>query len=140
VDGYLHGGAHGRVVQVDPMKRKLKAPGAKRLKLKYDEPLSIFAFKCILHRYTMVAGAALAELGRLRQARMGGGGGGGGAAGELSLTDLAQSLELGDCGLESRGWVGPPDIYRHAIGRHYLKRRGLILRSIMLKQMQYATS
>jgi len=33
------------------MKPVLKAPGTKRLKLKYDEPLSNFAFKCNLHRY-----------------------------------------------------------------------------------------
>ena len=36
----LQGGA----VQVEPMKSKLKAPGTKRLKLRYDHLLSIFAF------------------------------------------------------------------------------------------------
>jgi hypothetical protein len=33
------------------MKSKLKAPGAKRLKLKYDNPVSSFAFKSNLRRY-----------------------------------------------------------------------------------------
>jgi len=37
--------AHGRAVQVDPIKPTLKAPGTKRLKLKYDKLLSNFAFK-----------------------------------------------------------------------------------------------
>jgi lipoate-protein ligase A len=40
-------------VQVDPIKPTLKAPGTKRLKLKYDDPLSNFAFKFNLRRYTM---------------------------------------------------------------------------------------
>ena len=35
------------------MKLTLKAPGAKRLKLKYDEPLSNFAFNFNLRRYTV---------------------------------------------------------------------------------------
>jgi len=34
----------------------LKPPGTMRLKLKYHEPLSNFAFKFNLHRYTKVAG------------------------------------------------------------------------------------
>jgi hypothetical protein len=32
----------GRAAQVDPIKHTLKAPGAKRLKLKYTKPLSKF--------------------------------------------------------------------------------------------------
>jgi hypothetical protein len=40
------------VVQVDPIKPTLKAPGTKRLKLQYDEPLSNFAFNFNLRRYT----------------------------------------------------------------------------------------
>jgi hypothetical protein len=32
----------------------LKAPGTKHLKLKYDEPLSTFAFKFKLRRFTLV--------------------------------------------------------------------------------------
>jgi hypothetical protein len=36
------------------VKPKLKAPGTKRLKLKYDEPLSNFAFKFNLRRYIKV--------------------------------------------------------------------------------------
>ena len=39
-------------MQVDPIKPTLKAPGTKRLKLKYDEPLSKFAFKLNVRRYT----------------------------------------------------------------------------------------
>jgi len=38
-------------VQVEPMKSKLKAPGTKRLKLKYDNLLSSFAFKFNLRLY-----------------------------------------------------------------------------------------
>jgi len=41
-------------VQVDPTKPALKAPGTKRLKLKYDEPLSNFAVKFMLRRYSEV--------------------------------------------------------------------------------------
>jgi hypothetical protein len=39
-------------VQVDPFKPALKAPGTKRLKLIHDGPLSNFAFKLKLRRYT----------------------------------------------------------------------------------------
>jgi hypothetical protein len=38
-------------VQIDPMKPTLKAPGAKRLKLKYDDPLSNFPFIFNLRRH-----------------------------------------------------------------------------------------
>jgi len=38
-------------VQVDPIKPTLKTPGTKRSKLKYDRPLSSFAFKFNLRRY-----------------------------------------------------------------------------------------
>jgi hypothetical protein len=41
-------------MQVDPIKPKLIAPGTKCLKLKYDEPLSSFAFKIKLRRYSLV--------------------------------------------------------------------------------------
>jgi len=37
------GNGGGEAVQVDPMKPTLKAPGTKRLKLKYDELVSCFA-------------------------------------------------------------------------------------------------
>jgi len=37
-------------VQVDPIKPTSKAPGTRRLKLNYDEPLSRFAFKFNLRR------------------------------------------------------------------------------------------
>ena len=46
----------GRAVQVDLIKPTVKAPGSKRLKLEYDEPPSIFAFKFNLRRYTVAAG------------------------------------------------------------------------------------
>ena len=39
-------------MQVEPTKPVLKAPGIKLLKLEYDEPLSKFAFKFNLRRYT----------------------------------------------------------------------------------------
>jgi len=44
---------HGEAVHVDPIKPTLKAPGTNLLKLDYDEPLSNFAFKLKLRRYTM---------------------------------------------------------------------------------------
>jgi len=42
----------GGAVHVEPMKPMLKAPGIKRLKLKYDWPLSKIAFNFNLRRYT----------------------------------------------------------------------------------------
>jgi len=39
-------------VQVDPIKPTLKAPGYKRLQLKWNDLLSSFAFKFNLPRYT----------------------------------------------------------------------------------------
>jgi len=54
---------HGKAVQVEPMKPTLKPPGTNRLKLKYDELLSIFAFNFNLARYS--TGAGLEQL--LRQ-------------------------------------------------------------------------
>jgi hypothetical protein len=53
----------GRTVQVDPIKPTLKAPGIKLLKLKYDKPLSNFAFKFNLRRYNMAARAVTFEAG-----------------------------------------------------------------------------
>jgi len=41
-------------VQVDPTKPTLNAPGAKRLKLKFDEALSNFALNVNLRRYNGV--------------------------------------------------------------------------------------
>ena len=46
--------ARGMSVQVDTMKPTLKAPGAKRLQLKYDESLSSVAFDLNLRRYIVV--------------------------------------------------------------------------------------
>jgi len=43
-------------VQVAPIKPTLKAPGSKRLKLNFYGPLSNFAFKFNLRRYTKAAG------------------------------------------------------------------------------------
>jgi len=42
----------GEAVQVDPVKSMLKAPGTKRLKLKYNELLSNIALNFNLRRYT----------------------------------------------------------------------------------------
>jgi len=39
-------------VQVDPIKPMLKPPGTKRLKPKYDEPLSSLTFNFNLRRYS----------------------------------------------------------------------------------------
>jgi len=47
-----HHARQGEAVQVEPMKPMLKAPGTKRLKLKYDILLSSFAFNFNLRRYT----------------------------------------------------------------------------------------
>jgi hypothetical protein len=42
---------HGEAVQVAPIKPTVKAPGTIRLRLKYGELLSTFAFKSNLRRY-----------------------------------------------------------------------------------------
>ena len=49
------GGGSGRAVQVDPIKPTLKAPVIKLSKLTCDKPLSKFAFKFRLRRYTVGA-------------------------------------------------------------------------------------
>jgi len=49
----------GEAVQVDPLNPALKAPGARRLKLKYDEPLSNIAFSFHLRRNTKAAQPAV---------------------------------------------------------------------------------
>ena len=41
-------------MQVDPVKPTLKSPATERLKLEYDEPLSKFAFRVNLRRYSEV--------------------------------------------------------------------------------------
>jgi hypothetical protein len=51
----LRGRRRGWAVQVAPMKPKSKPPGTKRLKLKHDEPLSNFAFKFDMRRYSVGA-------------------------------------------------------------------------------------
>jgi len=56
------GRRHGGAVQVDPIRPKLKAPGTKRLKLKYDKLLSRFAFKFKLRHYTMTMDPTSAKL------------------------------------------------------------------------------
>ena len=45
--------AHGEAVQDDPIKPTLKPPGTERLRLKYDELLSCFAFNFNSRRYMM---------------------------------------------------------------------------------------
>jgi len=55
---------HGRAVQVDLIKPTLRAPGTKRLKLQYDGPLSSFAFKFNLRRYTTGAIMHVAKVTR----------------------------------------------------------------------------
>ena len=75
VAGAAAAAVRGRAEQVDPIKHVLKAPGSKRLKVKYHAPLSNFAFKSSLRRYTE-------------------GSGGGGGGGSLPTT-LADALEAG---------------------------------------------
>ena len=47
----------GRVVQIDPIKPMLKAPGTVLSKLEHDEALSNYAFKFKLRRCTSAATA-----------------------------------------------------------------------------------
>jgi len=54
----------GEAVQVDPMKPKMKPPGTKRLKLKWEILLSISAFKFNLRRYRAVRMLRLRRAGR----------------------------------------------------------------------------
>jgi hypothetical protein len=54
----------GRAVQVELVKLMLKAPGTKRLKLACDDPLSNFAFKCNLRRYSAARGRTRRRGGR----------------------------------------------------------------------------
>jgi len=54
---------NGRVLQVEPMKHMLNAPGTKRLKLTYDKLLSTFAFNSNLRRYRMVRRPRAAQHG-----------------------------------------------------------------------------
>ena len=49
-------------MQIDPIKPTLKAPGIKLLNLKYDKPLSHFAFKFNLRRYIEVLESATISL------------------------------------------------------------------------------
>jgi len=60
----LYREGRGRAVQVDPMKRVLKAPGTILLKLRYDEPLSNFAFEFNLRRYNAGWNRAIPRWGR----------------------------------------------------------------------------
>ena len=53
VEPHLRQGQHGRLVLVDPIKPTLTDPGPKRLKPRYDKPLSSFAFNFNLRRYNM---------------------------------------------------------------------------------------
>ena len=55
----------GKAVQVDPIKPTLRAPGAKRLKLKYDETLSNFAFNFNLRRYNWDAMRVAVDAGEV---------------------------------------------------------------------------
>ena len=71
----------GKAVQVDPIKPTLKAPGIKRLKLKYDKPLANVAFKFNWSRYILggawdeIAFDLLAIGGEGEEGEEGGGGG-----------------------------------------------------------------
>jgi hypothetical protein len=69
----LHGAGargQGRAVQADPIKPKLTAPGSERLKLEYDGPLSSFAFKFNLRRYTKVGDLVAAGQTSLKTAEL----------------------------------------------------------------------
>jgi hypothetical protein len=62
--GAVRGGhaRQGRAVQVERIKPTSRAPGTKRLKPKYDEPLSNFAFIFNLRRQTKARSAEQADL------------------------------------------------------------------------------
>jgi hypothetical protein len=51
-NGSAAGSTLGRAAQVDPIKPTMKAPVTKRLKLKYDEPLSNLALNFTLRRHS----------------------------------------------------------------------------------------
>jgi len=59
-------------VQVDLMKPTLKAPGTSCLNLIYDEPLSNFAFKLNLRRYSAVPDGLGSGVGGARREPGGG--------------------------------------------------------------------
>jgi hypothetical protein len=52
--------AHGKAVQVEPIKSTLKAPGSKHLRLAHDKLPLNFAFNFNLRRYIMASPSALA--------------------------------------------------------------------------------
>ena len=55
-------------MQVDPIKRMLKAPGTSRLRLYHDEPPSRFALEFNLRRYIKdLVGAEIDEWGKKNQ-------------------------------------------------------------------------
>ena len=54
----------GKAVQVKPIKLSLKPPRTNRLKLKYDEPLSSFAFKINVRHYSVACYCSRATAGR----------------------------------------------------------------------------
>ena len=58
----------GEAVQVDPIKPTLKAPGTKRLKLKWDDPLSSFGFNFNLRHYSLGSGSVAARMSRFETA------------------------------------------------------------------------
>jgi len=72
-----------RVVQVDPIKPKLKLPGTKRLKLNCDEPPSNFAFNINLRRYRPARRCARTRGTWRRASRQG-----------LALVPISAQLEL----------------------------------------------
>jgi len=72
----------------------LKAPGTKRLKLKYDEVLSRFAFKFNLRRYIKASEAAF------RQVRRRGAGGASGGGGNPEAV-FAAGAKVGRCRFNS---------------------------------------
>ena len=76
------GGSLGEAVQVNPIKLTVKALGAKRLTLKYDELASSFAFNFNLRLYTSAPATETAAQKRsIRGGSNGGNGGKGGRGG-----------------------------------------------------------
>jgi len=55
------------VVQVDPIKPTMKAPGTQALKLQYHKLLSTFAFKFNLRRYSKVGAIRVEAVRRLAE-------------------------------------------------------------------------
>ena len=114
-------------MQVDPIKPALKAPGTKRLKLKYYKLLSTFGFNFNLRRYTKAGNEGLMSGAVARDAGGGGGGGpSGGGGGVLGEEFLAKSPPW-DCSCCKVKCTSVETLMGHASGKkHKSKSRSAL--------------